>query len=91
MMCAVIVLAIVTLGAALIGAWYWWQSSKIVIVPTWGDIEPGDELSSQMGWIAGSLEASRQTASLNKVAAIWTGFAAILGAITTVTGLFASN
>jgi hypothetical protein len=63
MKCAVITLAIGRLGAALIGAWYWWRSSRVITVPTWGDIELGDELLSQMGWIAGSLEAARQTAS----------------------------
>jgi hypothetical protein len=61
MKCAVITLAMGTLGVALIGAWYWWRSSRVITVPTWGDIEPGDELLSQMGWIAGSLEAARQS------------------------------
>jgi hypothetical protein len=90
MKCAALFLAAATLGTALIGALYWWRSSRVVTSPTWGDIEPGDELLSQMGWIAGSLEAARQTASFNKVAAIWTGCSAILGAATTIAGLFAS-
>lgn len=85
-----LVLAVATLSTALIGAWYWWRSSKVIPVPTWarfGGVEPGDALSSQMGWLDGSLEAARQSAALNKTAAIWTGCAAILGAVTTVAWL----
>ena len=93
MKCAAIILAIATLGAAGAGAWYWWRSSKVAPVPTWlryGGTEPADATSSQMGWLAGLLEAAREAAALNKLAAMWTGCAAVLGAATTIAGLFAS-
>lgn len=86
----VIGLAATTLATAVIGAFYWWRSSRVNAVPSWsqmGTAEPGDLTLTQMGWLAASIEAALKTAALNKVAAIWTGVSAIFGALTTIGSL----
>jgi hypothetical protein len=91
---AVAALAVVTLATALVGAVYWFKSSKVTAVPTWAQLglaEPGDESASQMAWLAATLEAASKSAALNKSAAVWTGVAAILGAVTTAASLFIPN
>jgi hypothetical protein len=88
---AVAALAIATLVTAVVGAVYWFKSSKVTAVPAWAQMglsEPGDAEASQMGWLAAMLEASIKSAALNKPAAVWTGAAALLGAATTLASLF---
>lgn len=54
----------------------WYLSSKLYVRPTWekcGGIEPpGAGSASNTGWIAGILEASSESAELNRRAALWT-------------------
>jgi hypothetical protein len=87
----VIVLAFGTLGTGLWAARLWNKSSKIVPVPTWaeaGGTEPGDEMESQMGWLAGLLKAGRKVAELNSAAARWTAISVFLAVAATLAGLW---
>lgn len=80
------------LGAAGVAARYWYRVSKVPTVPDWakGDypFEPVVKESSQDGWIAGLLEASKKTAHLNRWGAIWTGISILLSATSVVLAQF---
>ena len=56
-------------GTGAVAAYYWYKSSQVAVVPSWGANEPGDALSSQAGLLAGMLEAGNKIAYLNKKAA----------------------
>ena len=82
-------LAFATLGAGLRGAWYWYRSSQVVVVPYWAETsqtEPADKALSQMGWMNALIKASGEAAYFNRWAAIWTAGAVVLGSATTVAG-----
>ncbi len=67
----------------------WYLSSKLYVRPIWekcGGIEPGVPSASNSGWIAGILEASSESAELNRRAALWTAVSVGLSAAVTVIG-----
>jgi hypothetical protein len=87
----IIIFALGTLGTGLWAARLWYTSSKIVPIPTWakcGGSEPGDEMLSQMGVLAGLLCAGNEVARLNGAAALWTAIAVVFGVAATLAGLW---
>lgn len=81
-----LLLALFAAICGFVGAYYWFRSSTISAVPTWFDpsrpnaiSEPVDPNQSQAGWIAGLLQASQQSAKLNKMGALWSALAALFG------------
>lgn len=79
-------LAVVSLLAGLVSAWYWLQSSKVKIDPCW-IVEPGEFEASQMGWTVALLTASLEAAKLNKVAAILAGVSIAAGSLASFIGV----
>ena len=62
--------------SGLWAAWLWYKASEVKIVPLWarlGASEPADPETSRGHWIDGLIEAANLSASLNKLAALWTG------------------
>ena len=86
--------AIASALVGFVGAWYWLKSSKVSI-ERWGGNEPvpfPEERQEMLDrttamntlWLGGMFEAAQETARLNKIAALWTAVAVILGAVSTV-------
>jgi hypothetical protein len=89
MKCAGIVLACGALITGLIAAWYWYQSSRVEIVPVWpkgpeGLFEPVETEDAQGGWIAGTLMAYSKSGELNSKAALWTAGSVLLAALSSI-------
>jgi hypothetical protein len=78
-------LAAVSCVTGLIGAAYWWRSSRVQVNSSWA-VEPGDESRSQAGWIAATLQALADAGRLNKHAAIWTGISVAAMGLGTLAG-----
>jgi hypothetical protein len=89
------VLAVSGFGTGCAAAWYWYQASKVSIVPTRPDIEASgsrpldsrviDELQKvqpvpEQALIDGAVEAATEASRLNKTAAIWTAVSVFLNA-----------
>jgi hypothetical protein len=72
----------------LLAAWEWFRASRVNIVPVWGDLEPKDPVASQMGWIAGVLQASAESARLNQRAAALTAVTVVVSTGASLAGLF---
>ncbi len=72
--------------AGIIAAHYWQESSKISIIPAWGNSEPLETQDQGMGWIVGTLDAFTKSATLNKRAARWTAASVLLSAVSGVLG-----
>lgn len=72
----------------LLAAGYWLLASRVDAIPVWGDREPVDPVMSQAGWIAGLLQASSESARLNRRAAVLTAVAVVLTTGSGVAGLF---
>jgi hypothetical protein len=82
-----IALAVVALVAALIAARYWYSSSTVVPVDTLAALYGGPGQAA-MAAVGGLFEAGLESARLNKIAAIWTAVAAVLGAASSVVSAF---
>ena len=91
---ASVALALLGLGCGGAAAWFWFCASKVAVIPIWarGDFpfEPVIAEQSQRGWISGLLQASTESARLNKIAAIWTGGSILLSATSTVFSVLAN-
>lgn len=84
---------VLTLAGALTGllaAWYWFKSSKVTPQPSW-QTEPGDAQASQMGRMAGMMNASTEVAKLNKIAALLTAVSVLLCAASAIVGIMAGS
>jgi hypothetical protein len=74
-----------SIGAAVCGlcsGWLWYQASRISITPMWskgGGLEPLDPSQSNAHWIVALLETVEQSSRMNRIAALWTAAAAVLG------------
>jgi hypothetical protein len=81
------VLAIFGFAAGMVAAWYWLRSTRVQATPPWaqfGGIErPGGDPE---GWIVGLLQAAKESAALNKVAAIWTAASVIFNSLAALAG-----
>ena len=80
-------LTLLAAAAGFVAAYYWYRSSKVPTNPTW-ITEPGEELNSQAGWIAGMMQASAEAARLNAVAAMWTGISVVLAVLSSIAAAF---
>ncbi|SEI14935.1 hypothetical protein [Paraburkholderia hospita] len=83
-----IILGSVGFVVGLLAARYWFLASKVDPLPVWGDREPVDQSLAQAGWIVGLLEASSESARLNRRAAALTAVAVVLTTGSGVAGLF---
>ena len=83
-----IILASAGFVVGLLAARYWFLASKVDAMPAWGDREPVDQSQAQAGWIVGLLEASSESARLNRRAAALTAVAVVLTTGSGVAGLF---
>lgn len=72
----------------LFAAGYWYRSSKVPIQPSWL-IEPGDVQLSEMGWMAGMMNAFTTTAKLNSTAALLTAVSVVFSAASIFIGIWA--
>jgi hypothetical protein len=70
-------LATLSLLIGVLAAYYWWQASRVAIVPVWGEREPLDQTQALAGWVAGFNRAAELSGSLNKTAAILSGCAVV--------------
>lgn len=84
-----VVLMLAALGTGLMAAWCWFKASRVRVQPSW-DIEPADAEASMGGWIAGSMTAFAESGRLNKIAALWTAVAVILGTVANLYGAYLS-
>lgn len=85
---AALSLAVGGFVVGMLAAVYWLSASRIDAIPAWGDREPVDPVMSQAGWIAGLLQASSESARLNRRAAALTAVAVVLTTGSGVAGLF---
>lgn len=75
--------------AGLVGAYLWYQASRVEIIPLWaelGHMEPVDPIQAQSHWLHGQMSANAKSSKLNCRAAIWTACAVVLGAASTLAG-----
>ena len=91
---------IVTIGAGVLtlitglnAAWYWYRSSVVSAQEfdqDWASYDDGlsvHVIMAEMN-IGGTRKAMADSCGLNVIASRWTGASALLGAITTFTGMF---
>lgn len=76
-----LIVALVSFGAGLISAYYWFIAGRIGISPAWNLDIPGETEKNIMGWVTGNMIAFTKSGQLNKRAACWTAVAVALGAI----------
>ena len=67
--------AVATFAAALRAAWYWYQSSQVVVAPYWREVDKD-------AWLDAAMRASTVAANLNRWGALWTAASTVLGAAT---------
>ncbi|HEX3709518.1 MAG TPA: hypothetical protein VHV56_06480 [Pseudolabrys sp.] len=73
-------LAAVSLICGLVAAWYWYRASKIPFQPRYSEL--GDDVSEAefLGELTTSvMMAVQKTSALNRLAALWTAAAVMLG------------
>jgi hypothetical protein len=78
-----IICALTSLAAASHAAHLWFQSAKVRIEPAW-KLEVRGQVDRDV--VTGTMTAFHQASRLNQRAAIWTGIAALFGAISAVAG-----
>jgi hypothetical protein len=75
-------LAAASLICGLIAAWYWYSASKIPFEPEYSELaEDHTELDFQWALMRAIMAASQKTSSLNRLAALWTAAAGVLGGV----------
>jgi hypothetical protein len=80
-----IIFAVAALGCGLTAAHYWYRSS-IVETRLDSDFEPVVEELHNRVWFSAAMKAASETARLNRIAALWTAAAVILGAASSTFG-----
>jgi hypothetical protein len=85
----VVAIILATFGfiVGLFAARYWFLASQVETAPVWGEREPVDQGEAQAGWIVGLLQASSESARLNRRAAALTAVAVALTTGSGVAGL----
>lgn len=87
------VFALATAGASGVAAWFWFASSKVnpeEVEETEASINDYPEMhimEAKVGVIL-THNAMNESSRLNKIAAAWSGVAAVLGAITAIMSAF---
>jgi len=82
----IICIAVVGGVTGTIAAYYWQQSSKVSVTPSWGDFEPLEVEDKALGWASGTLDAFTESATLNRKAAKWTAVSVLFSAASAVLG-----
>ncbi len=82
---AAIIFGTAALVCGLIAATQWYRASKIAVVPNFSEL-PEDVGETDFNWalIKAIMIAARETSSLNRLAALWTAAAVLLGAATSL-------
>ena len=86
-----IALAIGGLISGLVAAWFWERTTRVSVDPLNGDphaIMPVLPAIEQLAWWAAQFRADQEIGRLNTLAARWTAAAVVLGALSSVVGLF---
>lgn len=86
----VILLAAGSLVFGLTAAWYWWRSTRVPVDPSNGDphyILPVIPTLATMAWQAAQFSADQKISRLNRIAAVLSAVAVLLGAAATFWGL----
>lgn len=86
-----IALAIAGLTSGLLAAWFWARTTRVPVDPLDGDphaIMPVLPELEQLAWRAAQFRADQEIGRLNTLAARWTAAAVVLGALSSVVGLF---
>jgi hypothetical protein len=78
------ILALLSVLFGLASALYWWRSSRVIAGP--GSPESVDPVLAQMAWTVAILDASAESARLNKTASVLTAIAVLCGAAATFIG-----
>lgn len=72
--------------SSAVAAWKWDTASRVPIRPQ--GVESVIETTRLNAWLVALMSAYSESASLNRVAARWSSFAALFGAIAVVVALF---
>lgn len=80
-----ILFGIASLVCGLIAAWQWYKASKISVQPRFHELSD-DVPESDFNWalVKAIMVAGQETSALNRVAALWTAAAVLLGGATTL-------
>jgi hypothetical protein len=75
----------VSLFCGLVAAGQWYRASKIAVAPKLFDL-PHDVHEADFNWelIRAIMVAGRETSSLNRLAALWSAAAVLLGGVTSL-------
>lgn len=79
------------LMSGLSAAWFWERTTRVPVDPLNGDpnpIESGEPDLANLQWRAAQFRADQEIGRLNTLAARWTATAVVLGALSSVVGLF---
>jgi len=88
-----LMVAALTILGAIFGfaaAWWWHKASKVTAIPSWVEArlpEPVDVDQQHDGWMVGVLNAAKEQARLNAIAA---GLTALAVALNAAAGLIAT-
>jgi hypothetical protein len=80
-----IIFAVAALTCGLTAAHYWYRSS-IVEIRLDSDFEPVVEELHNRVWFSAAMKAASESARLNRIAALWTAAAVILGTASSIFG-----
>lgn len=87
-----IAFGVIALGCGLIAAWYWYKATRILFEPEFWKL-PDDVSESDFNWtlVKAIMVATHKTAELNRLAALWTATAVVLGGTSNLLGALALN
>ncbi|MEO9169068.1 MAG: hypothetical protein ABI230_11750 [Aestuariivirga sp.] len=88
-----IILSLFAFLTGSLAAYFWYKASKVPVVPVYEQLggsgfEPIG--GSQMDWIVGLLQATHESARLNKIAAIFTAVSVFSGSLMSALSLLIS-
>ena len=80
-----VLFGVASLVCGLVAAWQWYRASRIEIVPRFSELSD-DVHEADFNWtlVKAIMIAGRQTSALNRVAALWTAAAVLLGGATSL-------
>ena len=87
-----IAVALAACAVGLRAALIWKRASEVPVNPGWEDeiLAPAETSDRHSGWIFGMLNASVESARLNRRAAIWTAWAVVLSVASALIGALAN-
>jgi len=90
----IIILTLSTLLTGVMSAFYWYKSSKVMVMPMEemnGELQPLPIETNQTEWLRAVYLGIQKTGSLNKKASIYTASAVSLSVISTLVNIVFSN